>query len=429
MTQERKFINRTNLGSGTQGIEQLSELSNVRVPGVWLYRVDRSVIDACIQPQLQPPYCDDQSPTLITRPPFQQQTTTPGSRSNEVSRNLPDEPFEQTIIPETFKPQTSLPSLIEVPIGPEDLLEDSFAFSSRESELPTTTTTRRPIETTTVRRRPTPAFPTVQTQRVTEQRPTTTQARRVESTSHQPIVAFKSTEFNEIPPDAFEATFPPFITVIPSVFKPDDAVNSREHVTQDISPSSTSFKNSKELTTPTEHPNDSQTFQSRHDNSASSPEFNPHNFPQPPGNDHDNEGDEMEVSHRMEILETTNTPLTSLSASDVMHKTTENVTKSVVIQPASDATPIFLFSTIKPTSPKKILQTKNKLVTAFTVLPKKDDDDVLSMPFDENRVLDAEMSSSRLAILIPVTIVAVWLLILIVIAVVLCCQRRFGFFY
>lgn len=83
--------------------------------------------------------------------------------------------------------------MIEVPIGPEDLIEDSFAFSSRENELTTTTTTtRRPVETSTPRRRPTPAFPTVQTQRFIEPRPTTTQQqRRFESTSHQPIVNFK----------------------------------------------------------------------------------------------------------------------------------------------------------------------------------------------------------------------------------------------
>lgn len=47
------------------------------------------------------------------------------------------------------------------------------------------------------------------------------------------------------------------------------------------------------------------------------------------------------------------------------------------------------------------------------------------MPFDENRVLNPEMSSSKLAIFIPISIVAAWLLILIIIAIVLCCQRRF----
>lgn len=85
-------------GSGTQGIEQLSELSNVRQPGVWLYRVDRSVVDACIQPQLQPPYCDAQSPTLVTRPPFQQQTT-----NVPLDERPANDGFEQTIIPEQFK--------------------------------------------------------------------------------------------------------------------------------------------------------------------------------------------------------------------------------------------------------------------------------------------------------------------------------------
>lgn len=57
--------------SGTQGIEQLSQLSNIRSPGVWLYRIDESEVFSCLQPDLQPPYCDAQSPTLVTRRPSQ----------------------------------------------------------------------------------------------------------------------------------------------------------------------------------------------------------------------------------------------------------------------------------------------------------------------------------------------------------------------
>jgi hypothetical protein len=66
---------------------------------------------------------------------------------------------------------------------------------------------------------------------------------------------------------------------------------------------------------------------------------------------------------------------------------------------------------------------KPKLVTGPPTKKTEGDADGV-MPFDQNRVLDAEMSSNRLAIVIPVTIVAVWLIILVVIATVLCCQRR-----
>lgn len=54
-------------GSGTEGIEQLSQLSNIRTPGQWLYRIDSESIHPCTQPNLQPPYCDANSPTLINQ--------------------------------------------------------------------------------------------------------------------------------------------------------------------------------------------------------------------------------------------------------------------------------------------------------------------------------------------------------------------------
>ncbi|KAL3097761.1 hypothetical protein niasHS_000496 [Heterodera schachtii] len=63
-------------GSGTVGIEQLSQLSNVRSQGIWLFRVDLASLLPCMQPDLQPPYCDGRSPTLVNRlPPFH--STTP----------------------------------------------------------------------------------------------------------------------------------------------------------------------------------------------------------------------------------------------------------------------------------------------------------------------------------------------------------------
>lgn len=154
-------------GSGTDGIEQLSQLSNVRSPGIWLYRVDRSVVDPCIREELQPPYCDAQSPTLVNkpfRPTPSHAVQSPKSSSFSSSVQSDPEAFTQTIIPDTFRPDIqhgSLPSLVEVPINPEDLLEDSFSFASPEiqgvTEIPETT-----------KRRPSLAFPTVQTQRATE---------------------------------------------------------------------------------------------------------------------------------------------------------------------------------------------------------------------------------------------------------------------
>lgn len=64
-------------GSGTVGIEQLSQLSNIQSPGIWLYRIDEESVSPCMHPELQPPYCDAPSPTLInSRRPSPTQTQT-----------------------------------------------------------------------------------------------------------------------------------------------------------------------------------------------------------------------------------------------------------------------------------------------------------------------------------------------------------------
>lgn len=109
------------------------------------------------------------------------------------------------------------------------------------------------------------------------------------------------------------------MTIIPQVFKPEDSATHE----QEIIPQSTIGRNSKESTV---HPNDSQApFAS---NDASSHEFNPQNFPQPPVNDQDD--DKMEVSHRMEIMEATNSPSIVLSTIEETHVPVENATKSVI---------------------------------------------------------------------------------------------------
>jgi hypothetical protein len=48
-------------GSGTEGITQLTQLSNIKSPGMWLFRVDPETVFPCTQPNLQPPYCDTEA--------------------------------------------------------------------------------------------------------------------------------------------------------------------------------------------------------------------------------------------------------------------------------------------------------------------------------------------------------------------------------
>lgn len=45
-------------GSGTNEIMHLSKSSNIGKPGQWLYRIDSNEVQMCLQPNLQPPYCE-----------------------------------------------------------------------------------------------------------------------------------------------------------------------------------------------------------------------------------------------------------------------------------------------------------------------------------------------------------------------------------
>lgn len=46
-------------GSGTSEIVNLSKSSNIGKPGQWLYRIDSNDMQMCLQPHLQPPYCEE----------------------------------------------------------------------------------------------------------------------------------------------------------------------------------------------------------------------------------------------------------------------------------------------------------------------------------------------------------------------------------
>ncbi|VDO77745.1 unnamed protein product [Heligmosomoides polygyrus] len=125
-------------GSGTQGIEQLTQLSNVGQPGVWLFRI--ASYQCTIYLSLQ-------------------------------HRRLPHSSFMQC---------ESRVFQVSVTTSP---------FIGR----PAASVTR------TVRPRP-----------------------RYESTSHRPIVSLNERDFEELGPDVFEITFPPFITVVPEMFTPKE---------------------------------------------------------------------------------------------------------------------------------------------------------------------------------------------------------------
>uniref|UniRef100_A0A914XZ45 Uncharacterized protein n=1 Tax=Panagrolaimus superbus TaxID=310955 RepID=A0A914XZ45_9BILA len=174
-------------GSGREGIEQLSQLSNVKSPGIWIYRIDQDVVFPCMQLDLQPPYCDAQSPTRVNNPHHSPSTPKHNSIFTDNIKAInghrqDNEPFRK----ETVAP---LPN----PFTP--------------SELPSSSRTK----------------PSTQRQ----------------STQHRPVVSIHPDEFTNLPDDAFETPGgAPFVTNVPEIFKSVEHPSVSSEVEESIEPSS-----------------------------------------------------------------------------------------------------------------------------------------------------------------------------------------------
>ena len=163
-------------GSGTEGIEQLSQLSNIRSPGVWLYRVDQTTIFPCMQLELQPPYCDAQSPTLVNH----RQSVTPSVRGKSQEK-----------VSHTSSEVVKITSSAEQRVSEEEKQKTiSPSTNGRSSQVTSGSSVRT--------------------------RPSTAQ----QSTEHRPIVSIHPNDF-DLPEDIFDVTFPPFVTVVPEIFTPE----------------------------------------------------------------------------------------------------------------------------------------------------------------------------------------------------------------
>lgn len=73
---------------------------------MWLYRIDLDTVFPCTRLDLQPPYCDAESPTLINRPFSEKHTTPllpvsermkPAQNSENDEEGLKDEDFDITL--------------------------------------------------------------------------------------------------------------------------------------------------------------------------------------------------------------------------------------------------------------------------------------------------------------------------------------------
>ncbi|KHJ78635.1 Nidogen-like protein, partial [Oesophagostomum dentatum] len=175
-------------GSGTQGIEQLTQLSNVGQPGVWLFRIDEPLVQPCPQSSQLPPFCQKKTRPadriLPSRPPQ-------NSRPTVVSQNTESRVEHVPQVISVGAPRTILPQL--------EPTRSRNTQPAAPVEVSVTTSPARERTTTT-------------TARTTRPRP------RYESTPHRPIVSLGDRDFEEIGPDVFEITVPPFVTVVPEVF-------------------------------------------------------------------------------------------------------------------------------------------------------------------------------------------------------------------
>ncbi|KAI1729936.1 nidogen-like domain-containing protein [Ditylenchus destructor] len=214
-------------GSGTAGIEQLSQLSNVRLPGIWLYRVDGDTVLPCMQMDLQPPYCDAQSPTLISQrrpPPVTQPATesttisslntTPMKKASHETDFVIDATTQVDEVEQSAPASTAPPKPTHKkrpsshPSSSQTSSESKSSHRHQPGHKPALFTTVAPSSS-----RITPAFPVIESRNFPAPGAT---PRPTGSTPHKPLVSIAPKDLDEMPPDVFDSmTFPPQQTVVP----------------------------------------------------------------------------------------------------------------------------------------------------------------------------------------------------------------------
>uniref|UniRef100_A0A8R1U360 Uncharacterized protein n=1 Tax=Pristionchus pacificus TaxID=54126 RepID=A0A8R1U360_PRIPA len=348
-------------GSGTEGVLQLKQLSNVGQPGLWMYQIDTPSISGCPLDDHLPPFCDELAP-----------------------RNVQPAPRRPTPSVVEFAPMNIVPQIIG---NPGQLSPVQPKLTTQKTTTTTSTTTPSP---------PSPSVPlSTSTSLPHETKTPSRQLPVFQSTPHKPLVSLSDEDIENIPPDAFEMTLPPFVTVIPEIFTPTQPNGEKQrekelpHFQKSPSPtsttSSTPFSSSTEKTTTTitekvvEVPKEKK-------------------LPAPVQIDFNDE----ETIEKMDLaVEEEGLPLMEDDHIE------EEETK-----------PIFVFTTtLKPTPPPP----KPRHPSIVTGGKKAASPSSTETPLFHS---DAEASASKLAILIPAAIVVAWIVILLVIACVVLIKKQ-----
>lgn len=387
-------------GSGTQGIEQLTQLSNVGQPGVWLFRIDQPSIQPCPLAGQQPPYCQKKTrPTDRIVPP----------RPSQQPRPLAPSPT-----PSNGNRQESGGPAAAVPVEAPRIIQPQFIESpAQRHNIPSSPPADLSVSVTTS---PFIGRPAASVTRTVRPRP------RYESTSHRPIVSLNERDFEELGPDVFEITFPPFITVVPEMFTPKEKSKQLPDFTvQETSPATSHTQvSTTEPTFPTFKLADSheKLVTVAQVNAASETTTTTLLTSPPTTTEPSLQEDEFEeeggVLHSVKNSDSQDKSIgqqTPTPKTPEPQATEEVSTERLTTATSTTTAHIFVFSTTtrsttKPTPKRPQIVTAG--TTTTTVQPEE----------------DREAAASKMAIIIPSVIVVVWILLLIAIALFVCCRRR-----
>ncbi|VDK89050.1 unnamed protein product, partial [Onchocerca ochengi] len=374
-------------GSGTFEIVNLSKSSNIGKPGQWLYRIDSNDVQMCLQQNLQPPYCEKYEVTndsiAVTSPSKLKETEISEQKHHtafpEVDESIVEIPGPQIIQPVLIDSLPSTDIQAEIKVKSD---EDNSGSVKNEEEL-----TKNP------------------------------------TTPHISLISFDHRDIEDLPPDAFEITFPPVVTRVFTT--PDNiekgvllihSVENGSKLPETFATASTISRSDIVATNVDSNEFELSSTQSIED-IKSAQKIKPEQIDfnkdgqttsvlQP--DDHDSIESRVENEPSQKSI-SRDSSMQSLSSEDEM---TMNTTSK----------PLFIFTTL---SKKRPMPTKPKLVSipgkAFTTP---------SGPYDIRNEVKIEASSSSkssnldLAVIIPTAIIAVWLLLLAVIALFCCCRRK-----
>ncbi|CAD6194117.1 unnamed protein product [Caenorhabditis auriculariae] len=367
--------------SGTPAITQLSKLSNVKQPGTWLYRIDKPNLTPCALPTQVPPFCD--------------KVAAAGAR--EIKPKLPSKLTEEK------KEDLTLPSAgvfrIDQPTG---TIRPSLSRFAPEGNVMSVTS------------------PPIQAQRATTK--ATRPRPRFGSTPHRPIVSLANEDF-EVGPDAFEATFPPFMTVVPQLMsekkapRPDFSIKAPSLVAEKATepPTTTTTTTARTTTVAAQKEKEETISFAGTFNADAEDETTPKMEIKAPQKTEETEETEEETDENAEDL---------FGVEEVREVTEKELTSA---SPTEANSQIFVFST---TSSKAMTTTtttpRPRPVASSAAPPRRPPLNIVTAPTNKTPPVAEEQSDRKLAIILPVAIIAVWMLILIFIALFVVCKKRFA---